>query len=90
MVKTKKIPMRMCLGCRHMKPQRELVRIVRTQETALCVDKTYKMQGRGAYICRSSECLKKAIKSKARNRAFELNPDEALINALESELADAT
>lgn len=63
-MKTKKIPMRMCVGCGEMKPKKELIRIVTDQEGNVSVDLTGKKSGRGAYICKSADCLKKAGKSK--------------------------
>ena len=56
----KKIPMRMCTACREMKPKRELVRVVKTPENEILLDLTGKLNGRGAYICKSAECLEKA------------------------------
>ena len=59
MPKTKKIPMRMCSGCRESKPKSELIRVVRTPDGNIVVDKTGKVSGRGAYLCKNEECLKK-------------------------------
>lgn len=67
---TKRIPMRMCTACREMKPKAELMRIVRTPEGEICIDATGKLNGRGAYICRSSECLAKAQKINSLGRVF--------------------
>lgn len=73
----KKIPMRQCTGCREMKPKRELIRVVRSPENEIALDFKGKAQGRGAYVCKSQECLKKAIKSKALERSLEVSiPDE--------------
>lgn len=66
----KKIPMRQCVGCREMKPKKELVRVVKSPEGEISLDLRGKAPGRGAYVCRSLECLKKAIKSKALERGF--------------------
>lgn len=66
----KKIPMRMCTGCHEMKPKKELIRIVKTPEGEIKVDFTGKLNGRGAYICNSVECLLKAQKQKSLSRAF--------------------
>lgn len=68
---SKKIPMRMCVGCRTMKEKRSLVRVVRTPEGGAKVDPTGKMNGRGAYVCPDPECLKKALKTRALDRALE-------------------
>ena len=66
----KKIPQRMCLGCREHKDKKELVRVVRSPEGEVSVDLTGRKNGRGAYICRSRDCLKKARKQKAISRAL--------------------
>lgn len=66
----KKIPMRQCLGCREMKPKRELIRAVKSPEGVISLDFKGKAPGRGAYICPDPGCLKKAIKAKALERAF--------------------
>ena len=66
----KKIPMRQCLGCREAKPKKELIRVVRSPEGQISLDLKGKASGRGAYICHDPQCLKKAIKSKALERAF--------------------
>lgn len=79
-MKTKKIPMRMCVGCGEMKPKKELIRIVTDSEGNVSVDPTGKKAGRGAYICKSSECLKKAGKSK------KLRVTDEIIHHLEAEI----
>ena len=66
----KKIPMRQCIGCREMKPKKELVRVVRSPEGVISLDFRGKAPGRGAYLCPNCECLKKAIKAKALERNF--------------------
>lgn len=70
-MKEKKVPMRMCVGCREMKPKRELLRVVRSPEGSVAIDPTGRKPGRGAYVCFSAECLKKAIRQKQLERAFE-------------------
>ena len=77
-MKTKKIPMRMCVGCGEMKPKKELIRIVTDPEGNVSVDPTGKKAGRGAYICKSSlDCLAKAKKARRLERAFSCKiPDE--------------
>lgn len=69
-MKEKKVPMRMCVGCREMKPKKELLRVVRSPEGAVSIDPTGRKPGRGAYVCFSAECLKRAIKQKQLERAF--------------------
>ncbi len=76
----KKLPMRQCLGCREHRPKRELVRLVRTPEGEVRLDYSGKMNGRGAYICHNPDCLRKAVRAKALERAFGTAlPDDVLI-----------
>lgn len=82
----KKIPMRMCVGCRTMKEKRSLVRVVRTEEDSACVDPTGKMNGRGAYVCPCAECLKKAVKSRALDRALEVKITPEVMERLAEEV----
>ena len=70
-MKEKKVPMRMCVGCREMRPKKELLRVVRSPEGIVSIDMTGRKPGRGAYVCRSAECLKRAIKQRQLERAFE-------------------
>lgn len=72
-MKVKKIPQRTCLGCRAVKPKKELVRIVRTPEGEVIVDATGKKAGRGAYTCPSPECLEKAFKGSLLDKALEFD-----------------
>ena len=67
MMKTKKVPMRMCVGCREMKPKQELIRVLRTPKGEIKTDATQKASGRGAYLCPNAECLKKSIKTTSLN-----------------------
>ena len=83
----KRIPMRMCVGCREMKPKKELLRIVRTPEGAVCIDRTGKLSGRGAYICRSMECLQKARKTRVLERALDHMVDAAVYERLAEQIA---
>ncbi|MBQ3356056.1 MAG: YlxR family protein [Oscillospiraceae bacterium] len=86
----KKIPMRQCLGCREMKPKRELLRVVRSPEGAIALDLRGKASGRGAYVCRSTECLKKAIRSKAISRAFDTEIPQEIYDAMLAEMEAET
>ncbi len=71
-------PIRMCAGCRERAPKKELIRVVRTPEGGLLLDAREKAPGRGAYLCRKVECLRKARKSRALERALNLTiPPEA-------------
>ena len=73
----KKIPQRQCMGCRERKAKRELIRVVRGTDGNVSLDFSGKLNGRGAYICPETECLKKVQKSKALERSLEVPiPDE--------------
>ena len=76
----------MCTGCGEMKPKRELVRIVKTSEGEISVDMTGRKNGRGAYICKNLDCLKKARKIKRIDRAFECKIPDEVYDRLEAEL----
>ena len=89
MRKARKIPMRMCVGCREMKPKAELIRIARSQEGFCTIDRTGKAPGRGAYICDSAECLRKAQKSRALERALEARIEEDVFDQLASQVRQA-
>ena len=80
MMKTKKIPMRMCLGCGEMKPKRELIRVVKSKEGDISLDLTGKKSGRGAYICKSVECFEKARKARKFERSFSCMISEDIYN----------
>ena len=67
----KKVPMRMCVACREMKPKKELIRVVRTPEGEIVADETGRKNGRGAYLCRAEACFNKAVKTRALERALE-------------------
>ena len=89
-MKTRKIPMRMCIGCGEMKEKRSLIRAVKTPEDELCLDFTGKKSGRGAYLCKSMECFMQAQKGRKLERAFSCKVDaegyEELKNALQREM----
>ena len=72
-MKTRKTPMRKCMGCMESKDKRELIRIVRDKDGAVSVDRTGRMAGRGAYLCDNEACLQKAIKTKALERSLEVS-----------------
>ena len=85
-VKPRKIPMRMCVGCREMKPKMTLLRVVKPQDGDARIDRTGKAPGRGAYVCDDIECLKKAQKSRALERALDAKIDEAVFSQLEAQM----
>ena len=85
----KKIPLRQCLGCREMKPKRELIRAVRSPEGEVSLDFRGRKPGRGAYVCPNPECRKKARKARALERAFSCQIPEEVWDALEREMQEA-
>jgi len=88
-MKTKKIPLRMCSGCGEMFDKRTLVRVVRTKDGDVSLDLTGKKAGRGAYVCKNLDCLKKARKKKAFERAFSMKISEEIYNEMEEEMTNA-
>ena len=86
-MRVKKQPIRRCTGCGESKPKRELVRVVRSPEGEISIDKTGKKNGRGAYICPNPECLKKAKKAKRLDRSFEMQVRDEIYEQLEKELS---
>lgn len=78
----RKIPMRQCIGCREMRPKKELVRVVKSPEGEISLDFRGKAPGRGAYLCPSCECLKRAIKVKAFERAFDCKIPQEVYDTL--------
>ena len=85
-MKTRKIPMRMCVGCREMKEKRSLMRVVKSPEGAISFDRVGKAPGRGAYVCKSKECFEKAVKQRQLERALETRIDEAVFSQLMEEI----
>ena len=85
-VKPRKIPMRMCVGCREMKPKKELLRVVKPKDGEARIDRTGKAPGRGAYVCDQLECLRKARKSHALERALDAKIDESVFDQLELQM----
>ena len=84
--KVKKIPMRQCLGCNEHKPKAELLRVVRSPEGEISLDFRGKKSGRGAYICHSLKCLRRARKGRRIDRVLECEIPESVYDAMEAEL----
>ena len=84
--KAKKIPMRQCMGCNEHKPKGEQIRVVRSPEGEISLDLTGKKPGRGAYVCRSAECLEKARKTKRLEKAFSCVIPDGIFEKMEEEL----
>jgi hypothetical protein len=83
----KKIPQRRCLGCNQTKPKNELVRIVRDPDGNIAIDLTGKKSGRGAYVCRNPDCLKKLRKSGRLEKELSVSPPDEIWDELEKEMS---
>ncbi len=81
----KKIPLRQCIGCGEMKGKKEMMRVLRTAEGEICLDTTGKKNGRGAYLCKSGECLKMARRNKGLERSFKMSIPNEVYDSLEKE-----
>lgn len=86
MPRVKKIPQRQCVGCREMKDKKALIRVVKSPEGQVSLDTVGRKPGRGAYVCPDPECLRKARKSRALERAFETQIPSEVYDAMEQEL----
>ena len=82
----KKIPLRKCIGCGEMKPKKELIRVVRSPEGEISIDRIGKKPGRGAYLCKKAECLRKARKASRLEHSLECSIPDDVYAALEKEL----
>ena len=78
----KKIPQRTCIGCNSKKDKKDLIRVVKNKDGQISIDLTGKKDGRGIYLCKSEECLNKAIKNKRISRTFEMEIDENIYESL--------
>ena len=81
----KKVPLRQCVGCGEMKGKKDMMRVLKTAEGDICLDTTGKKNGRGAYLCKSGDCLKKARKNKGLERSFKMNIPNEVYDSLEKE-----
>lgn len=88
MSNTKKLPLRKCIGCNEMKNKKDMIRVIRTSENEVKLDATGKMNGRGAYICFSQECLKNAIKTKGLERSLKMRIPQEIYDRLEKEMSE--
>ena len=86
MSQARKIPMRKCIGCQEMKSKKEMMRILRTTENEIVLDTTGRKNGRGAYLCKNPECLRKAIKSRGLERSFKMAIPQEAYDRLEKEM----
>lgn len=82
----KKVPLRQCIGCGEMKSKKEMIRVIKTVDEEILLDATGRKNGRGAYLCPSMECMKKAVKSKGLERSFKMAIPKEVYDALEKEM----
>lgn len=87
-MKNKKVPMRQCVGCRELRNKKDLMRILRTPDNDVIFDDTGRMNGRGAYICPSVECLKKARRTKAIERSLDISIPDEVYDAIERQMSE--
>ena len=83
---TKKIPLRQCIGCGEMKSKKEMIRVLKTSEDEIVLDATGRKHGRGAYLCPSMDCFKKAVKNKGLERSFKTAIPKEVYETLEKEM----
>ena len=81
----KKVPLRQCIGCGEMKDKKEMMRVLKTAEGEICLDATGKKNGRGAYLCKSMDCLQAAAKNKGLERSFKMSSPKEVYPSLEKE-----
>lgn len=86
MANKRKVPMRRCVGCGEMKPKKQLLRVLRTEDAEFVLDTTGKKNGRGAYICYSRDCFQKAVKNKGLERSFKQAVPAEVYARLEKEM----
>ena len=84
----KKVPLRQCIGCQEMKSKKEMIRVIKTAEDEIMLDATGRKNGRGAYLCPSMECLKKAVKGKGLERSFKMALPIEVYETLEKEMEE--
>ena len=82
----KKIPLRQCIGCGEMKSKKEMIRVIKTAEDQILLDATGRKNGRGAYLCPSMECFKKAVKGRGLERSFKMAIPREVYETLEKEM----
>ena len=82
----KKIPLRQCIGCGEMKSKKEMIRVIKTAEGEILLDATGRKNGRGAYLCPSMECFKKAVKGRGLERSFKMAIPREVYETLEKEM----
>ena len=86
-MKPKKVPQRKCIGCGEMKDKKELMRVIKDASGGISLDLTGKKNGRGAYLCKNKDCLRKAVKNKGLERSFQMAIPNTVYESLEKEYA---
>lgn len=86
-MKKKKVPLRVCAGCQEQKSKKEMIRVVRTPEGIVEIDKTGKKSGRGVYICQNPDCLEKAYKEQRLERSLKTKVSDDIYESLRQELS---
>ncbi len=84
----KKIPMRRCVGCGEMKNKKDMMRVLKTADDSVILDKTGRKNGRGAYLCMDRECLRKACKNRGLERSFKMSIPHEIYESLEKEFEE--
>ena len=84
----KKIPLRQCIGCGEMKSKKEMIRVIKTAEGEILLDATGRKNGRGAYLCPSMECFKKAVKGRGLERSFKMAIPREVFETLDKEMEE--
>ena len=84
----KKIALRQCIGCGEMKSKKEMIRVIKTAEGEILLDATGRKNGRGAYLCPSMECFKKAVKGRGLERSFKMAIPREVYETLEKEMEE--
>ena len=84
----KKVPLRQCICCQEMKSKKEMIRVIKIAEDEIMLDATCRKNGRGAYLCPSMECFKKAVKSKGLERSFKMAIPKEVYETLEKEMEE--
>ena len=84
----KKIPLRQCIGCGEMKSKKEMIRVIKTAEGEILLDATGRKNGRGAYLCPSMECFKKAVKGRGLERSFKMAIPREVYETREKEMEE--
>jgi len=87
-VSVKKIPLRQCIGCGEMKSKKEMIRVIKTAEGEILLDATGRKNGRGAYLCPSMECFKKAVKGRGLERSLKMAIPREVYETLEKEMEE--